>query len=184
MDTKTCNKCKIEKPLDQFNFKNRARGYLNTQCKLCVSKRRELRPVHIAPADGEKKCRGCGEVKNINKFATARRNKDGKEHFCKQCRWNQKDKEKHNLSVRASLLYREYGLTLDEYDTMLLKQNFVCAICKNKDKQRLCVDHNHKTKKVRGLLCSSCNRSLGALGDTIESIEGVLEYLIQNDARA
>ena len=59
-------------------------------------------------------------------------------------------------------LKRTFGLTVEEYDAMLDAQHGVCAICgKLPQKKRLAVDHNHTTGKVRGLLCPSCNRTLG-----------------------
>lgn len=54
-------------------------------------------------------------------------------------------------------LWSFYGLTLDEFDEMVKKQRGKCAICKKKPKPWFCVDHNHKTGKVRGLLCPRCN---------------------------
>lgn len=64
-------------------------------------------------------------------------------------------------------LERRYGITLKQYDEMLEQQNGVCTICGgiNSDGRRLCVDHSHKTNKVRGLLCNNCNRKLGIVED-------------------
>lgn len=57
-----------------------------------------------------------------------------------------------------------YGMTLDEYYELLERQGNVCAICGKPPKsKRLSVDHNHKTGKVRGLLCTKCNSNLSAL---------------------
>jgi hypothetical protein len=44
-------------------------------------------------------------------------------------------------------------------------------------KIRFCVDHCHETKKVRGLLCSPCNRAIGQLGDTVQGVQRALTYL-------
>ncbi len=57
---------------------------------------------------------------------------------------------------------RRYGLFPGEYARMLAEQDGRCAICMNRPaKQRLAVDHDHKTGKVRALICSRCNRALG-----------------------
>jgi len=59
----------------------------------------------------------------------------------------------------------KYGMTFKQYNQMLKQQNDVCAICGkvNLDGRRLFVDHNHKTGKIRGLLCKECNTKLGVL---------------------
>ncbi len=77
-------------------------------------------------------------------------------------------------------------LTAAEYRKMLLDQQGLCAICGNPERRkrngkitRLQVDHNHSTGKVRGLLCSACNTALGLLGESVERICGMIEYLRQ-----
>jgi hypothetical protein len=56
---------------------------------------------------------------------------------------------------------KQLGVTDADYDRMLNEQGGGCAICGNPPKsRRLHVDHDHKTGKVRGLLCFRCNRAL------------------------
>ena len=79
----------------------------------------------------------------------------------------------------------KYGITPSQYDDMLWKQSGVCAICKkpetmvyaetNKAKP-LSVDHCHKTKKVRGLLCSACNTGIGFLSHDPETLRRAAMY--------
>jgi len=61
-----------------------------------------------------------------------------------------------------------YGLTLEDYDAIFAKQKGVCGICKkpemDKVHRNLCVDHERKTGKIRGLLCGRCNLAIGLLG--------------------
>lgn len=67
------------------------------------------------------------------------------------------------LSRRAKLKHY-YNLTLSEYNTMFKKQKGQCAVCGRHQmslNRRLDIDHDHATGKVRGLLCSVCNRHLG-----------------------
>jgi len=65
----------------------------------------------------------------------------------------------------AKLRYK-YGISLEEYEAMLAKQDGACAVCVSiPDGRDLCVDHDHLTGKVRGLLCDLCNRMLGQSGD-------------------
>lgn len=68
-----------------------------------------------------------------------------------------------------------------DYDKMYDDQNGCCAICgKSPEGQRykkLYVDHDHRTNKVRGLLCMECNFGLGKFGDSIEVLEAALAYV-------
>lgn len=71
------------------------------------------------------------------------------------------------------------GLTLDEFERMLVGQDGGCAICRKKNiqGQRLCVDHSHDSGAIRGLLCHSCNRGIGLLGDSVERLKSAITYL-------
>jgi Recombination endonuclease VII len=78
-----------------------------------------------------------------------------------------------------------FGLSLEDYNQMLSKQNGVCAICKHPETSKhqggkirdLAVDHDHATGKIRGLLCSSCNLGLGKLKDDFEIILQAAKYI-------
>lgn len=80
---------------------------------------------------------------------------------------------------------RKYGISPEDFKQLLTSQNGVCAICKTLGYQRskmeptlgLCIDHNHKTNKVRGLLCYRCNAALGNLDDNIELLKSAITYL-------
>lgn len=90
--------------------------------------------------------------------------------------------ERYTAKQRGKLLKREYGLTLDEYDRLNIKQNGLCAICFKKETRpgkdvNLSVDHCHTTGRVRGLLCSSCNLALGQLGDDPARMLNMIAYL-------
>jgi hypothetical protein len=76
------------------------------------------------------------------------------------------DNPKHSQN---SHLVAKYGITVEKYDELLIKQNSVCAICGNPETAKsrtgnirlLSVDHDHTTGAVRGLLCVSCNTAVG-----------------------
>ena len=74
---------------------------------------------------------------------------------------------------------KRYGISAEQYYEMLAQQKNVCKICGQKcsTKQTLCVDHCHKTKKIRGLLCIKCNTSLGMLNDDVSLFYKAIEYL-------
>jgi len=75
-------------------------------------------------------------------------------------------------------LQRRYGITLKKYQALWDTQGGLCAICGKKKK--LGVDHNHKTRKVRGLLCTRCNVALAAFGDNMAGMMRVIHYLIDD----
>lgn len=82
-------------------------------------------------------------------------------------------------------LYKTYGITLEEYNEKLLQQNGKCAICKKYETsvdrsgniKSLAVDHNHKTGKIRSLLCDNCNKALGYIQDDIDLLKSFIRYL-------
>lgn len=86
------------------------------------------------------------------------------------------------LKVRTSRLRREYGLSPEMYDSLLVAQKGLCAICQCK--KQLGVDHDHMTGKVRGLLCGSCNLALGLLRDNALSLQIGIRYLKQRQGEA
>ncbi len=77
----------------------------------------------------------------------------------------------------------KYGISLDTYEALLQVQNYVCAICGGNGKNRLSVDHDHATGKIRGLLCRACNVGIGNLRDSIDIIEKAKLYLIKHNGQ-
>lgn len=121
--------------------------------------------------NGLKKCICCKIKKTIENFAVCKIKKDGYQGRCKDC-------------IKNSYLKRIFGITLDEYNNILTKQNNKCAICltdnpstTNSKKRFFSVDHCHATNKIRGLLCSKCNVAIGTLGDNSEGIYKAFIYL-------
>jgi hypothetical protein len=75
-----------------------------------------------------------------------------------------------------SRLKSRYGITMDDVNLMKHKQNDKCAICLRSPKTWH-IDHDHSTKKVRGMLCGPCNMAMGLLKDSQESLLRAVEYL-------
>lgn len=88
--------------------------------------------------------------------------------------------ELHEKQVRIANLKRNYGIAPDDYDDLLASQDGVCAICKKTclTGNRLCVDHDHKTGAVRGLLCRSCNIGLSQFEDDPVRLVVAVRYLL------
>jgi hypothetical protein len=100
--------------------------------------------------------------------------------WCLECRKLSKEKDSHHLRCRKK------KITPFEFDFILEKQKNRCAICKNVflSKQEALIEHDHLTKKIRGLCCSSCNVILGNFKDNplevkkrILLLQNVIEYL-------
>lgn len=144
-------------------------------------------------------------LKSVSGFHKNKHRKDGYTVWCKECnsvyataRWradpekgrikNRKYFEKHPEIARNTNLKRKFGITLEDYNRMWNDQNGLCAVCgkpetatrKNVTKC-LAVDHNHKTEKVRALLCQQCNYALGFADDNIERLIDLAEYLERHD---
>ncbi len=87
--------------------------------------------------------------------------------------------------LRTSRL-KKFGLTYEDFERMLILQGYKCDICakeitvdsdKHSYAKSACVDHNHDTGKVRGLLCSRCNTGIGLLGDDARLLQIAADYL-------
>lgn len=88
-------------------------------------------------------------------------------------------KERSRKRRQRTDLLKKFGINADQYDAMLKEQNNVCAICSKPElcNRLLAVDHNHVTKKVRGLLCTNCNMAIGKFQDSINNLKKAIEYM-------
>ena len=128
----------------------------------------------------------CGKFLPLSSFNKHSRSKDGHQNFCRDCnkkKVNEWDSCPRNRRRRK--LRKKYGITLEDYDQMLKNQDYKCKICgttetRNKSTEYLVVDHCHKSKKVRGLLCDYCNVGLGRFEDNTERMQKAIEYLRSN----
>lgn len=90
---------------------------------------------------------------------------------------------------RKRLLAVRYGITVEEYEALERAQNGACAICGQKRKYPLNVDHDHRLPpgrgSVRGLLCRRCNgQLLRHARDDARILRAAAEYLENPPARA
>ena len=150
-----------------------------------------------------KKCNQCNELQHLTEFyyrkdrgryrancktcCLLNRNKDPEKQ--KEYRRNTYNKIKNDPNFkrkeRNRRFVKRYGITVDDYDNILKSQAHCCKICGIHISQldrRLCVDHNHDTGKVRGLLCDSCNTSLGKFEDNAELLKRAVWYLEDSES--
>lgn len=158
-----CKVCAIERGRERQHKKRLAR-YAKIEKKygkVISSSRGKLTETH-------KRCPTCLEWKTYNQFQKNKSNSMNLEARCADCSY-----------IRD--LQRKYGIDLEDYTNLLAKQGGGCAICGatkgNKGTKRLCVDHDHKTGKVRGLLCGNCNFMLGYSKDKVSNLRRGIQYL-------
>ncbi len=94
-----------------------------------------------------------------------------------------KNPERYKMLNLDSTLVRKYGISLEEYLALLETQEDKCKICRKTcaTGRRLAVDHCHRTNKIRGLLCSRCNTSIGQFEHDIYLLQNAIEYLKENN---
>jgi Recombination endonuclease VII len=88
--------------------------------------------------------------------------------------------EKLQRYQRTKRLKRDYGLTIDGYLELLKSQDHKCCICSKTLEDwgtDTNVDHCHKTGKIRGVLCGSCNCGIGYFRDSIKTLRSAIVYL-------
>lgn len=96
-------------------------------------------------------------------------------------RWAKNNPERNALLKRKHYL-KKYGVTLEQYEALLVKQGGVCAICgslPNGGRAYLDVDHCHITGEVRGLLCGKCNKGIGMFNTAPSLLTRAATYLIE-----
>lgn len=146
-----------------------------------------------------KHCKYCGTEREDLEFSPHPNTKDGLSNKCKPCvnaynkqRWasmSRVEKDARNaekrlnpgrlVTDRKKTLKTKYGISIDDYDSMMAEQGGVCKICRGLDPsgRRLAVDHCHETGRVRGLLCPSCNTALGRIEQYLRDPAPWNEYL-------
>ena len=146
-----------------------------------------------------KTCSSCKETKDFFAFYKDSTKKEGVTSFCRPCqktsrlnryRANSKDEKlkfknyyQQNKDKYKEYALKKYGLTKQDFEDLLVKQDYSCKICKVKEDtldRGLFVDHCHTTGRVRGLLCRSCNTLLGMAKDNEETLKAAIEYLKEN----
>jgi len=144
------------------------------------SQRSEREGVETGHGPTLKTCSDCGLEKPLTEFYKKDRKKsDRRDGKCKACRISRQ---------REKIL----GVTNEDYWAMYWEQGGRCGICRrrlySKRYNAFCVDHNHSTGEIRGLLCHNCNRALGMLQDdpttlrrAVEWVEGTVRHSEQSE---
>jgi len=142
-----------------------------------------------------KRCTRCKKLKSKSEFYRDGRRKDGLMSQCKLChgawgstkKWYLAHPVKAKEIGRKSPLKNHYNLTMDEYDSLLKKQHDKCCLCGDPEPvdrfKYLCVDHDHRTGKLRGLLCRKCNFFVGMVEENPLIFRKVTAYLSRHSRK-
>lgn len=159
---KMCGKCATEKPLEDFyRDKNHKLGRAHW-CKACAS--------------AYEKARYWKDPERERALSLERYRKNHAQRRATSNAYCRANREK----IMARKVLYNYGLSPEKYEAMYRTQGGVCAICRelNICGRRLAVDHDHKTGKVRGLLCAKCNLVLGQARESVDLLYRAADYLL------
>jgi hypothetical protein len=151
---KRCTKCGDTKPVDEF-YKKKSRTKLGwSYSSSCAACNREF----------------CSSYAVGNR---PKRNQRLREY-------RKKNPDKVRALDRRKSYKKNYGISLGQLEALKARFDYACWICKRKPK-KLVLDHCHKTGRVRGILCSLCNTYLGVIGERLEAVENLKNYLISDE---
>lgn len=196
---KTCNKCGLEKPATHYGKDKRNKDGLQGICEECRTANKATKRYERAIGIGvspvkEKTCNKCGITKEAEMFFRDTGFSDGRASICKECKtvksleWREKNRDQYNATMRTyhkqnygRLRLGRYKLSESDYSKMLFDQKGLCAMCSSPPPagKKLVIDHEHKTGKVRGLLCYGCNRILHVF-DTEDKLKAANAFLAKH----
>lgn len=185
--------------LTEEQIKKRRASELRRQAKRVRSDKKPIRHYSANGVLERKGCARCKKILPISSFAPEKTTQDGLKWSCIECTSQMsKDNYRRKLAEKSgyyeklteqsfrSRIKRQFGITVEEYELLLRLRGGGCHICGRKDAdssgRKLCVDHCHKTGKVRGLLCKACNQAIGQFKDDPDRIFSAAEYLRSSDA--
>lgn len=123
-----------------------------------------------------RKCVDCGfHSTDLTKFTKSNQSKYGRRNLCISCSVKRTNAHPGTKDWKTDhQTKKRYGIDVETYKQRMATQSS-CEICGSE--KELCYDHDHTTMEFRGVLCRGCNRSLGQLGDSLEGILKVVDYL-------
>jgi hypothetical protein len=142
----------------------------------CVSETRDCRECGIPFSNADRRVVVCSDACRVARKAQRQNRRWARDRAV--------DPERHRRAIYDRQLRRKYGITIKHYEALLKAQKGVCAICHQVETRRqqgrltrLAVDHDHKTGRVRGLLCTRCNHALGFVEQNLDVVNRVEAYL-------
>jgi hypothetical protein len=147
----------------------------------------------------DSRCGPC-QLESVRQYAATERAREGKRLRSRRYRadgkykkvWTPEQLELHKASQRefratpegkrrsrGYYLKHKYGITIDEFDSLFIRQGRSCAICRRQqsDASGWHLDHDHITGAIRSILCGSCNQGLGLFGDSVGRLLLAADYI-------
>lgn len=192
---KKCRDCSESKSAEQFWRLKSSPDGLAPYCRDCFKRRNAdsamrraarsgversvPKPREVLP-EGFGRCPDCRELKPRSDFPRNKRTKSGYATYCRSCHNSRGVESKQRLhgGTRHYHLMRRYGIGAAEVAAMTKAQMGVCAICLTPGPEH--VDHDHKTGRVRAILCFNCNGGLGQFKDRPDLLRRGADYLEGN----
>jgi len=144
-----------------------------------------------SPSVSIKKCKSCLSQKPLNEFYNSKAGKGGKLSICAPCerervaKWRDENPNKYKRARKNATLKTSFGITVEDFELMVDRQDNKCAICGLKGEESvfgtLCVDHNHHTGKIRELLCTHCNAAIGQLKESPKIMAAAIAYIEKHE---
>jgi hypothetical protein len=177
MEYKHCSRCDSTKPTSDF-YKNRSNSSgLTSYCKKCWNEYQKAyaRKPEVQERQRDRKRDYMSEYRKSHPHAWAQWYRLNRE---RRLELSRRHRAENPARYKNYKLTAAFGITLAEYEHMMVSQNGACAICKRKpEKKFLAVDHCHATDRIRGLLCDRCNRGIGFFGDDPKTLRRAARYL-------
>ena len=134
--------------------------------------KKKLEELKALETERTKVCIKCSKIKPLYEFNMAATGRKLADPRCKEC-------------LRKESYKSKYGILFEKYEKLLQQQNGKCIVCGSnksghKSKNFFCIDHDHRTGEVRGLLCNNCNLGLGYFKDNPEALIAAAAYLLKH----
>lgn len=165
-EAKVCSKCRLEKTVAEFHIDRSQKDNRKSACRSCTN---------------QVKRRWRHDNANL---VRQRRREEWSRNKATYDKWNKSDRRRQVILKHKC--EKQYGITVEQFEQMLEANDGRCYICDKLPEEipghkhkRLGIDHDHKTGKVRGVLCTHCNAMLGSARDNIAILKRAIIYLHQ-----
>lgn len=157
MTLRACARCGEAKPEEYFRLRKSVSTGLHYRGKIC---------------------RACHQAKSLEW------RKANPELICQYMKRSRaKDPAGNSRRALENHYKRKFGITIEQRDQMVADQGGMCAICERTKPTRRgwCVDHSHRTGRIRAILCAPCNSLIGLARESTEVLASAIAYLEGND---